>query len=787
MSDSSAETSTPTTRTPSAAARLTAAARAVATGAVWAVVAPLVFLARNPLLLPIPVLAAAYFWQLVRENLTGAILAAVGLAAYGAAVFVLRGRAFMTLMAVRYLFKRRIAIVAVLSVMLCTAMVLIVGSIMQGFLTSAREAMHGARGDLTLKGDLTGVPFYDEFVKRVREGHPSLNDPDTGKPAVKRAVPIMGMLGLMQFGQGGSHPIAKVQIVGLKREDMAANTKWLLGLDRNRPGLTVTDKTAETLHADAGLPGDAVASVMLNLGGRTFDNEAELARRVGGLAAVRGLPEAERARFVEAVVRSAERRDLSESSDPAKFSVPDLSAREIRLPPKPSDLKPGEPRPPDRVFPGGGVIVGKDMVSRRNARGGLEPMLNTYEPVRLTVLPPDTFRRNEAEPPPSRLFVWEDYHRTGVYDADKETVYVDFDVLQDLLMMKAEPESGRPGRANLIQIDLAEGVGLEKGRAVVRRAWARMIDEITAEQAKLAADPKHKPTAGPNFAVADPVGGDAKAYIASANVRGGQVLLGADVPAGATRIPVQSVMDFGPGERVRILPDSFDRSRTEVRTIAAVETAGTAAGGGGVLVLDKPLDHAHPAGQFAGGGFTGTAVFSVDATGRDIVGNVYTQTWEEQMQTFLTAVQKEKVMMLTLFGIISMVAVLLVLSIFIQIVKEKTRDIGIIKSVGAGSGHVAGVFLLYALFIGVVGSGLGTALGYVVVWRINDVHDLIAYFSGVVIWDPTVYVLPRIPNIVDPLDAAWVAGIGVLASIVAAVVPAWLAARLPPVRALAYE
>src|SRR5207253_514438 len=102
------------------------------------------------------------------------------------------------------------------------------------------------------------------------------------------------------------------------------------------------------------------------------------------------------------------------------------------------------------------------------------------------------------------------------------------------------------------------------------------------------------------------------------------------------------------------------------------------------------------------------------------------QTWEEVNAKFLHAVENEKSLVTILFGIISIVAIFLIFCIFFMIVVEKTRDIGIIKSVGATSAGVAWIFLGYGVTIGVVGGGFGLLAGYLIVHNINELHSWIA-------------------------------------------------------------
>jgi lipoprotein-releasing system permease protein len=161
--------------------------------------------------------------------------------------------------------------------------------------------------------------------------------------------------------------------------------------------------------------------------------------------------------------------------------------------------------------------------------------------------------------------------------------------------------------------------------------------------------------------------------------------------------------------------------------------------------------------------------------------------WEEQQQTFLSAVENEKSLVTFLLGLISLVAVFLIFCILYMIVVEKTRDIGIIKSVGATAQGVAGIFVAYGLAIGVVGSLLGVVLAALVVTYINQIHTWLGQTFGLVIWNPETYAFDTIPNDIDPPTVAVIAAIAVLSAVVGALVPAVRAGHLNPVEALRFE
>lgn len=161
-------------------------------------------------------------------------------------------------------------------------------------------------------------------------------------------------------------------------------------------------------------------------------------------------------------------------------------------------------------------------------------------------------------------------------------------------------------------------------------------------------------------------------------------------------------------------------------------------------------------------------------------------TWEDQNRTMINAVRKETGLVLFLFTLISLTAVFLIMAIFWSMVAEKTKDIGVLRAVGASKAGVAWLWLLYGLCIGVVGAALGAGLAMLIVQNINTIHDWLGTL-GIVIWSPDVYYFTRIPTAMDAQKLTIVVVGGLLSSVLGALIPAVRAARMDPVRALRFE
>ncbi|HZT82519.1 MAG TPA: FtsX-like permease family protein, partial [Gemmataceae bacterium] len=128
-----------------------------------------------------------------------------------------------------------------------------------------------------------------------------------------------------------------------------------------------------------------------------------------------------------------------------------------------------------------------------------------------------------------------------------------------------------------------------------------------------------------------------------------------------------------------------------------------------------------------------------------------------------------------------------ILAIFSMIVSEKTKDIGILKALGASNRGVMSIFLGYGLLLGLVGAVFGTGLGLSITVWINNIEKGLTALTGQEIFDRSVYYFSEIPTDIQP-GAVLLVNLGaLLIAVLFSVLPALRAAMLHPVRALRYE
>lgn len=164
-----------------------------------------------------------------------------------------------------------------------------------------------------------------------------------------------------------------------------------------------------------------------------------------------------------------------------------------------------------------------------------------------------------------------------------------------------------------------------------------------------------------------------------------------------------------------------------------------------------------------------------------------TLTWEDKQGPLLAAIDIERGILNVLLFLIVGVAGFGILAIFSMIVIEKTRDIGVLKALGASNVGVMGIFLGYGLLLGIVGAMLGTILGIVITNNLNPIEAFISSLTGHEVFNRRVYYFEQIPTALQAASVFWINVGSIAIAAIFSILPALRAARLQPVRALRFE
>ena len=627
----------------------------------------------------------------------------------------------------RYLTSRLIPLIAVAAVALCVALVIIVVSVMTGFLDMVRESGRTLMGDVVVSYPVSGIPHYEELIRRIEK-----------LPEASAAAPVVDGLGLlkMPYPSGPDKQVEMVQFWGID-ERFAKVTGYADTLYWNPQKLNPDQwrNLRRRLYADALTRSWPEIRSMLS-----EDQRVELLRRVLNL----DLPE-----HAQPFTAEQARARLATLSEPEWQQVvrmlrfEEQILKEVLTPEQWQTFMQNDPRLLDDqqivrdgvslTFRGSDQSISMGMhVSEGNDRqptGEYEPAglgqwwMPRYE-VTLTTIPVrDSGGDIDKEDSNSKILQVVNEFVSGVFLIDDRRVMIPLRIAQEMLRLDAAKivENGEvtgddPARATMVLVRANEGYSPEKLRNAVEQVYFEF----------------------------------------SASLRN--------------------------NPEVAVKPPDAD--------------------------LDMSLS---------------------------------IRTWAEQQAQFIGPIEKEREIMRTLFSLVYLVCAGLVLAIFWAIVYEKTRDIGILRSIGASRMGISWIFLRYGLLIGIAGAICGLGLAFLVVRNINIIHDalgdppqwlifvmvglavvsfvftvirgrsgrlvpivlgsfttitlaligglifLLRQAGGVTVWDPSIYYFSEIPNHVD-LNSAYITMVGaVFFSLLGAFIPAAKAADTDPVTALRYE
>lgn len=172
---------------------------------------------------------------------------------------------------------------------------------------------------------------------------------------------------------------------------------------------------------------------------------------------------------------------------------------------------------------------------------------------------------------------------------------------------------------------------------------------------------------------------------------------------------------------------------------------------------------------------------------REFGPDLYARDWMQMNKNILFALKTEKVVMFIILTLIVLVAAFGIASTLFMVVMEKTRDIAILKAMGARSGSIMKIFVLEGLIIGIVGTVLGVLSGLLIAHNLEQIIDLIQQLTGKNFFSKDIYYLDHFPSQVVMSDVVLISITAVVISFLATLYPAWQASRMLPAEALRYE
>ena len=170
-----------------------------------------------------------------------------------------------------------------------------------------------------------------------------------------------------------------------------------------------------------------------------------------------------------------------------------------------------------------------------------------------------------------------------------------------------------------------------------------------------------------------------------------------------------------------------------------------------------------------------------------VAGRGVATDWRQMNAAIFEALEVERVAMFVVLSLIILVAVFNILSSLIMLVRAKTRDIAILRTMGASRKGMMKVFVTVGTIIGFLGIALGLLLGAIFLFFRQPIVDAIQWLTGQNLWDPSVRFLSELPSKTDPVEVTVVVVMALVLSFLATLYPAWKAASTDPVQVLRYE
>lgn len=168
----------------------------------------------------------------------------------------------------------------------------------------------------------------------------------------------------------------------------------------------------------------------------------------------------------------------------------------------------------------------------------------------------------------------------------------------------------------------------------------------------------------------------------------------------------------------------------------------------------------------------------------DLLDMVTVQSWKSYRRAYIAAMEQEQTVITIMFAFVGITAVFIVLVVFYMIISHKSKDIGILKSVGVSDVNIISLFSFFAFLVGLLGSFIGVLAGWLFLIKINQIENWLFERFSFQLWDRTIYAIGDIPNQVDFKVLAVIILSAITACLVGAFIPSFQVARLKPIDTL---
>jgi len=177
----------------------------------------------------------------------------------------------------------------------------------------------------------------------------------------------------------------------------------------------------------------------------------------------------------------------------------------------------------------------------------------------------------------------------------------------------------------------------------------------------------------------------------------------------------------------------------------------------------------------------------VELVTSNLLLNFYSISWKDQNKTLINALKVEKNVMFIILSLIILVASLNIISGLIIFVKEKNKDIGILKTIGMSNKSIIKIFFTIGISIGLIGSLIGLIIGILFTINIKSIQSFLEYLLGTKLFSEEVYYLSSLPSKISINEVVYVLCVAIIISIISTIFPALSSARIDPVKSLRSE